>query len=149
MHYKDPHFFSAWYGSSSYSSLVTQKDDLSFMISASTAPPKKTAMPMNTKSYDNPAASIICLKLQRKGILTGWQAASLCLHSMLKGAWVQSIVNRATSARCVPVCFLLGGSSILSFSFRNPSLFPCDNSECNSAMLSQRWTRGYLPAAAT
>ena len=24
-----------------------------------------------------------------------------------------------------PVCFLLGGSSIFSFSFRRPSLFPC------------------------
>lgn len=88
MHYKDPHFFSARCGSSSYSSLVTQKDDLSFMISASTAPPKKTATPTNTKCSDHPAASIICLKIKSRGILTGWQAASLCLQSMLKGIWV-------------------------------------------------------------
>ena len=34
---------SARCGSSSYSSLLTQKDDLSFMMSANTAPPKNTA----------------------------------------------------------------------------------------------------------
>ena len=41
--YKEPHFLSALCGSSSYSCLLTQKDGLSFMMSAKTAPPRKTA----------------------------------------------------------------------------------------------------------
>ena len=42
--YKEPHFLSALCGSSSYSCLLTQKFGFSFMMSANTAPPRKTAL---------------------------------------------------------------------------------------------------------
>ena len=48
---------SALCGSSSYSSLLTQKDGLSFMISASTAPPRNTAM---TNMFGKAQAASIC-----------------------------------------------------------------------------------------